>query len=279
MSTFSSFTVRLSDGLSFTGIPNSTFQVLIIIDNDTDENTILGGTATVRNQQTVTGIPNVSYSLVPPSTHTIELTFNNMYTDPDPISGRTVGSVTFNFTTPTQSYTHDLIYNGTRYTTNTKAITIACLHANSVIITTDGSKYIKDIQSDDRVLTSNGEYAGVIAVAQCWIQEPGPSHDAVIFEPFSLTSSLPTTPLIIDPGHPIKINKEDDFQPAGEFVNNCTIIVRKWTDELVQNPTPSLRWDLVLEDGYTDYIANGVIVKSRESAIDPGYLHRYKKWT
>ena len=142
-----------------------------------------------------------------------------------------------------------------------------------------GNKYIKNIDVDDRVLTSNGEYAAVTDVAQCWIQDPGPSHDCVIFEPFSLTSSLPSVRLIIDPGHPIKINKDDEFKPAGEFVNDDLIFVRKWTDELVQNPAPSVRWDLVLEHGYDDYIANGVIIKSRKSVDDPGYLHRYKNLT
>ena len=156
---------------------------------------------------------------------------------------------------------------------------LVCLHGNSVIMTPNGNKFIKDAETGDKVITANGEYAKILNVCHCWIEFPGPSHDAVIFEPHSLGDGLPSTRLIIDPGHPIKINKHDEFRPAGEFVNDDRIYVRKWTDEIIQNPTPSIRWDLVLEDGFDNYIANGVIVKSRTSPVDPGYTHRFMQWT
>ena len=45
----------------------------------------------------------------------------------------------------------------------------------------------------------------------------------------------------------------------------------------VQNPN-SLRWDLVLEDEFGNYIANGVIVKSKNNGLDSGYYHWHKQW-
>ncbi len=165
--------------------------------------------------------------------------------------------------------------------TLTGTVTPACLHANSVIVTSIGKSFIKDIKVGDKVLTGNGHYAEVKNVSECWIKYPGPSHDAVVFESFSLTQDLPNEKLIIDPGHPIKLNNEDDFRRAGEFVNEESIksnkiYVKKWTDESIQSPTPSLRWDLVLEDGFDNYIANGIIVKSRKDELVPGYNHWYK---
>ena len=278
MSSLTGFTITLTDGETFTIAANPTFQVDIIIDG------ILGtsytATATPTNPTTATGVPNNPITLTP-GAHTIELRIDNSFIATNPELESTVGTVRFNFITPTANFTYNLTYIPDEfvYTTGEQDISIACLHANSIIVTTNGDKYIKNIAIGDHVLTSNGQYAAVVRVAHCWIQHPGPSHDAVIFEPYSLTESLPSVRLIIDPGHPIKINKEDEFQPAGKFVNDNNIFVRKWTDELVQNPTPSLRWDLVLEDGYDNYIANGVIVKSRDSVDDPGYLHRYFPWT
>jgi hypothetical protein len=159
-----------------------------------------------------------------------------------------------------------------------RVITLNCLHGDSIITTQDGKKFIKDANEGDRVLTANGEYATIVNVSHCWIRPVSVDHDAVIFEPFSLTPELPTERLIIDPAHPIKINKDDKFRPAGRFVTGNKIYVRKWSDKIIQNPTPSRRWDLVLEDGYDNYIANGVIVKSRKSISHTGYIPRYKKY-
>jgi len=180
-----------------------------------------------------------------------------------------VGSIPLSFSTVLTDF----------YFTNQIEILIVCLHGDSVIITINGKKFIKDANKGDKVLTANGEYAEIINVAHCWLKDRSTLHDAVIFEPYSLTSELPTERLIIDPAHPIKINKDDEFRPAGYFVTGDKIHVCKWVDEIIQGPTPSRRWDLVLEDGYDNYIANGVIVKSRLNISDAGYKYRYKKWT
>lgn len=198
-------------------------------------------------------------------------------TDITPITTGTVGTVNFTFNdTPSTSVNAPLIsLGGGDYTVNA-TITINCLHGDSIITTINGNKFIKDAKEGDKVLTANGEYAEIINVSHCWIKHPGPSHDAVIFEPYSLTDQLPISRLIIDPGHPIKINIDDEFKAAGEFVTGDKIYVCKWTDEIIQNPTPSRRWDLVLEDGFDNYIANGVIIKSRTTVSEAGYKHSYK---
>ncbi len=196
-------------------------------------------------------------------------------TDPNFNGG---GSVTFTFSNGTIGTINNFSNDGSRVTISGSVVIMACLHAYSIVMTNYGNKFIKDITIADKVLTANGQYAQVKSVIQCWITTPGPSHDAVVFEQYSLTQVLPFQRFIIDPGHPIKLNSQDDFRPAGEFVNGDKIHIKKWKDESIQNPTPSIRWDLVLEDGFDNYIANGLIVKSRKDSENIGYVHSYKEW-
>ena len=51
-------------------------------------------------------------------------------------------------------------------TTSPISYTIACLHGNSIITTTNGDKFIKNAEIGDKVLTANGAYAEVLNVCQ-----------------------------------------------------------------------------------------------------------------
>lgn len=194
----------------------------------------------------------------------------------------TVGTVQLIFpNTGTVTPPFNLISDGTTVT-GMITVTLNCLHGNSIIVTQNGNKLIKNTVEGDKVLTANGQYATVTCVTSCSIKHPiGLFHNAVIFEPNSLASGIPTERFIIDPGHPIKLNKDDEFKPAGDFITGENIYLRKWNDEIVQgsDPEPSIRWDLVLEPAFDNYIANGVIVKSRKTpGSDAGYYHGYKYW-
>jgi hypothetical protein len=221
-------------------------------------------------------IPNILLGI---GSSNIVLTINPNYMNnvATPIFGDpnhyVAGTVTFTFSNEsvnTVDFIYDLTDGITTFTANATE-NIACLHGGSKVTTLDGIRMIKDITPGCKVLTGNGQYAEVKDVVKCWITHPGPEHHAIVFEANSLSKTLPSERLIIDPGHPIKLNLHDGFRPAVKFVAGDGICIKKWTDESIQNPTPSVRWDLVLENGFDNYVANGVIVKSRVSIKNPGY--------
>jgi len=270
------FTIN-SPTYPFNGVP---FQLTINIDSIVRTVDVHPGmnstTVTVTNELF---IPSVTSGL-----HTLSFIYRASATGISPlVDTSNVASIAFSFNdNPATTGSQNISFTTEStnfYYTDQISITFSCLHGDSVITTTNGKKFIKDANEGDKVLTANGEYAEIINVSHCWLKDRSTLHDAVIFEPYSLTSELPTERLIIDPAHPIKINKDDEFRPAGYFVTGDKIHVCKWVDEIIQGPTPSRRWDLVLEDGYDNYIANGVIVKSRLNISNAGYKYQYKKWT
>lgn len=294
MATLTFFDITLDAPLTFTTSPPSfVFDTTITITNTLTMVTTVYTVSTIveTSQKAQSQAINPPIHLTP-GNYTIVLTFEqagNVNGTPGP--GQ-VGTVSFFYqkdngqnilSQRVLSATTSVPPEGNPGFTSEDDELFACLHASSVIITTQGKKFIKDIEVGDKVLTANGEYALVKNVAQCWIKFPGPSHDAVVFEQYSLTEDLPNERFIIDPGHPIKLNSQDDFRCAGEFVTDESldsgkIYVKKWTDEAIQSPTPSIRWDLVLEDGFDNYIANGVTIKSREDPNNAGYNHSYRNW-
>lgn len=160
--------------------------------------------------------------------------------------------------------------------TGSVTIAINCLHGSSLIQMKEGSKRIDQICSGDNL----DEYTRVKYVAQCWITTPGPDHDAIIFEPHSLSENEPSQRLIIDPGHPICTRKDylekglEALRPAGTYweeLRGDKVYTKKWSEAFVQTE-PSVRFDLILEEPYNTYVANGVVVKSA------GYKsHSYKQ--
>ena len=148
---------------------------------------------------------------------------------------------------------------------------ISCLHGSSLIKTNQGLRRIDEIKSDDLVLTGDDQLAKVILVAHCWLSHIGKDHDAIIFEPNSLNKDEPSERLIIDPGHPMCTKEEylengyEALRPAGSYweeLKSDKIYSKKWTDVLVQEQ-PSRRYDLILEEPFNTYIANGMIVASK----------------
>jgi len=67
----------------------------------------------------------------------------------------------------------------------------------------------------------------------------------------------------------------DALRPAGTYweeLKSDKIYTKKWTDIFVQDE-PSVRYDLILEEPFNTYVANGIVVRSK------GYKdHRYKEF-
>lgn len=219
---------------------------------------------------------------IPPGSHLVTVSFVNIQVTPTPVvNGETVGSfvLTFNDVPPTTSppitMTEDTAGS---LVTGSTTLSINCIHGNSLIATREGLKRIDQLRIGEEVLSGNNldEYVRIKLVAQCWIQKPGPDHDAVIFEPNSLGPNEPSGRFIIDPGHPMCTKAEflvhgtKSLRPAGSFIDGEKIYVRKWIDKLIQED-PSLRYDLILEDPSSHYIANNIVIKSHGH-----YDHRYK---
>ena len=181
-------------------------------------------------------------------------------------------------------------------TLDTNNITVSfcvCLHGSSLIQMKNGNKRLDQIKEGDEVLSGFNldQYTQVKGVAQCWLSLLGVDHDAIIFEPGSLSPSgdkEPSHRLIIDPGHPMCTQVEylengyDALRPAGTFweelkgdkleLDHGQVLTKKWTDVFVQNE-PSVRYDLILEEPFNIYVANGMVVRAK------GYKdHRYKQF-
>ena len=155
-----------------------------------------------------------------------------------------------------------------------------CLHGSSLIHMKEGTKRIDKIQSGDIVI-SDDKYAKVETVSTCWLTFMGTDHDAIIFEKDSLGVNEPYKQLIIDPGHPMCTKQEyeekgyEALRPAGSYWEELKcdkIYTKKWTD-ILEHDEPSVRYDLILEEPFNTYIANGMVVQSK------GYKdHRYKEF-
>ena len=147
----------------------------------------------------------------------------------------------------------------------------------------EGTKRLDQIKQGDEVLSGNNfdQYTKVKGIAKCWLSFMGVDHDAIIFEPNSLGENEPNQRLIIDPGHPMCTRTEylekgyEALRPAGTFWDEFKgekIYTKKWTDIFVQEE-PSVRYDLILEEPFNTYLANGMVVRAK------GYKdHRYQQF-
>jgi hypothetical protein len=202
------------------------------------------------------------------------------------------GTANFSINTvPTASTGTGTLINSpasTNITSQPRTILTACIHGSSLIKMKDGLKRIDQIEAGDEILSGKNldQYTKVLNVANCWltlkyIEPNGPDCDAIIFEPGSLGENEPAHRLIIDAGHPMCTKQEylekgyQALRPAGSYweeLKGDTIYTKQWTDEFVQEDV-SRRYDLVLEEPFNTYIANGVVVRAA------GYQsHRYKQF-
>ena len=241
-------------------------------------NNVIVANPIFQTTSTTTAVATVKIAIAPgPNTFRIDFSSSNV----GPIMQPNPGTFTlsFNDVPPTTTGQINLTIAAGIISGSTTA-TIACIHGSSLIVTLNGLKRIDQLTVDDQVLSgcNLNEFVKIKSVAQCWIQHPGPNHDAVIFEPHSLDENNPYQRLIIDPGHPMCSRKEflesgiAALRPAGSYLQkgNERIYVMKWTNPIIQED-PSVRYDLILEDPYCTYIANGVVVRSA------GYeSHSYK---
>jgi hypothetical protein len=232
-------------------------------------------TGSVGSQQLI--VTETLPRVVDPGTYTVTVSANT--------NGADAGDTRNNTSTAQIKFNGSSGLIQTKSSSATASIAL-CIHGSSMIQMKDGQKRIDQIQQGDQVLSGEKEYAKVKEVVQCWLSFLGVDHDAIIFEPGSLSSMEdnefePSQRLIIDPGHPICTQKEflengyDALRPAGTYweeLKGNKIYTKKWTDIFVQKE-PSVRYDLILEDSYNTYIANGIVVRSR------GYKdHRYKQF-
>jgi hypothetical protein len=251
------------------------FYIDNVLANSVLVNSTLGNTFV---STTLTGLA------IPPGNHGYIVVLNTVSYDPIPTNGQIPSSFTLLFDDDPSTLTLSPIDMSTDVTVSGfVALVINCLHGSSMIQMRDGVKRLDQIQINDEVqsydLYSNLAYAKVKNVSQCWLSFMGTDHDAIIFEPNSLGPNQPNQQLIIDPGHPICTKEEylkdghQALRPAGTYWEELDqVLIKKWTDIFVQNE-PSVRYDLILEEPFNTYIANGIIVRAK------GYKdHRYKQF-
>lgn len=162
---------------------------------------------------------------------------------------------------------------------------LVCLHSDSLITTENGSQKIKTLKDNIPILTPEDTFVPIKKVVQCWLKVNTNTqyHDAIVFEINSLGDNIPSSQLIIDPGHPMCLKSEylqhglSALKKAGEYLNNNDIYKIKWNDIKIteSNTDNMIRYDLILEDSYPVYMANNVVVKARDDIYNAGYDHKY----
>lgn len=170
---------------------------------------------------------------------------------------------------------------------------------------------IQALRRGDSVTLANGRVSLVKLVVKCGTRDPrsdlGHAHLCLVFEPHSLKPGVPSARFAVDPGHPICDPK--DYATSGHLALRMarvwftlakpgTVTMTTWdrlhlllpdfsdtsvttelnetndtTETAERSAGPLLRYDLVLEDGPTAYVANGVAVFSRHTLDTPGYDH------
>jgi hypothetical protein len=161
---------------------------------------------------------------------------------------------------------------------------VLCVYGSSQILLEGGKTIaIKEIKNGDMILDATGKLVTVEKVVKCWLgpnySEKGESQLVIVFEKDSLAPGVPTSTFAIDPKHPIATPTEYSkngsvaLKPANQFVkSDGTIKQINWDQIADMLPGENARYDLVLsKESCGAYIANGIVVKSRESYLTPGY--------
>lgn len=166
-----------------------------------------------------------------------------------------------------------------------------CLHGASLVHMADPKqeyKRIDEIVEGDVVRTAElGVMAIVDKVCKCWVSPTNGSvvHDALVLEANCLGEGQPSQRLILDPGHPICTREkygqlgQNGLRPAASWATApLASAIIKWKDERVQRHETegsTLRYDLVLHGSSRTYMANGLIIQSRDSYLNAGYAHHH----
>jgi hypothetical protein len=160
-------------------------------------------------------------------------------------------------------------------------ITSACIHANSLVLTTTNQSIaISELVKNDAVIGADGQSYRIEEVVPCWLKLPDEllTHDCIVFEKDSLGLGLPTENFIVDVGHPICLPDEyrdqgiSALKPSRLYYSssNPGTILCKYADV-----EKGLRYDLILDqESCGAYMANGICVKARISVAIAGYDHR-----
>ena len=155
-----------------------------------------------------------------------------------------------------------------------------CIHGSSMI-TLPNNQLIEifKLQPNQLILAADGQHTNIIEAVPCWTRNDQ-CGDCIIFEKDSLGVGIPSDRFAVDAGHPIcppdsyNLNSQACLMPAKYFVNNRDIYIVKWEDVKNLLPGENKRYDIIMkEDSCKAYIANGMIVKARESRKVPGYCY------
>ena len=265
---------------TFNGI---TFQGNLVINGNT---TIISFTPV--NNTIVISDPTTLTPALSQGSYSLNFTYLNVdgTTNGTLTDNQIIGNVTFQFNDIPSTIIGplDMTYSsaGDSASTATVNININCLHGSSLISIKDGFKRLDQIKEGDEVISGKdfNEYTRVKGVSQCWLTFMGIDHDAIVFEKGSLGVDEPNQRLIIDPGHPMCTREEylergsEALRPAGTYweeLKGEKIYIKKWTDIFVQSES-SVRYDLILEEPFNTYLANGMVIRAK------GYRdHRYKQ--
>lgn len=153
-----------------------------------------------------------------------------------------------------------------------------CIHRSSVIKLANGTeKEIDKIEPGTKIIAADSSVVKIIEAVRCQISDPdGNCGTCIVFEPDSIAPGIPSKRFGADAGHPIGMidtySGNHMLKPAKEFINGSTIYAAKWDSVADLFVGDNHRYDIVMpEDSCGAYIANGVVVKSRQSRMEPGY--------
>ena len=146
---------------------------------------------------------------------------------------------------------------------------IACIFSTSEILLEDNTyKRIDELTTIDKIMTPYGENTGIKHILKCDIDE---STICIVFEKNSIGNNKK---IFVDYDHPI--NNMNDYlrtkilKPAYEYINGSDIYAstyKKEYDKMENNNIKLMRYDIITENN-EDFIANNVVIKSRNSLND-----------
>lgn len=206
---------------------------------------------------------------VAPGTYTVTVSAKTNYLDAGKIYSNTVsgviqiGGISQNFSATAQA---------------TMAV---CIHGSSRIKLEDGKDIpISELQPGAQIVAADGKVVDIIEAVPCWVSPDGKLFGScVVFEKDSLSTGVPSQTFIVDPSHPICTPESysqqgnSELKPAKTFINGNNVYKTTW-DKITDLVTgKNERYDIIMpENSCKAYIANGVVVQSRQSRETSGYM-------
>ncbi len=174
----------------------------------------------------------------------------------------------------------DLFGPGVSLQSTATASVAICIHGSSLISLPNNEQIeISKLLPGQLILGADGQSTNIIETVPCWTKNEH-CGNCIIFEPNSLETGIPSNRFAVDAGHPIctisnyNVNLEKALTPAKSFVNNKNIYIVNWEDVASLLPGENVRYDIIMkESSCKAYIANGLIIQSRQSRKVTGYSY------